>query len=59
MAENTAPTPTCFAEIVSDYFPILHTGQFCLFCSLPGNDKVILNSRNATGEQPGIAIAEI
>ena len=24
MAENTAPTPTGFAEIVSDDFPVLH-----------------------------------
>jgi hypothetical protein len=39
---DTARTPTGFAEIVSDDFPALRRkAEFCLFCSLHGNDKVI------------------
>ena len=34
-------TPTGFAEIVSDDFPVLHSRGLCLFYSLSGNDKVI------------------
>jgi hypothetical protein len=32
--------PSGFAEIVSDDFPVFHTGGFCPFRALHGNDKV-------------------
>ncbi len=32
-SRDAAPTPTGFAEIVSDDFPVLHAGGLCLFCS--------------------------
>jgi hypothetical protein len=38
---DAAPTPSGFAEIVSDYFPVLHAGGFWRFRSPHGNDKVI------------------
>jgi hypothetical protein len=38
---TTARTPTGFAEIVSDDFPILHAVRFGFFCSPRGNEKMI------------------
>ena len=38
---DTPPTPTGFADIVSDDFPVLHSKGLGLFYSLSGNDKVI------------------
>jgi hypothetical protein len=36
-----SPTPTGFAEIVSDDLPVLHARRILPFCSPHGNDEVI------------------
>jgi hypothetical protein len=38
---DAAPTPTGFAKIVSDDFPVLHAIRFCRFCASPDKEKVI------------------
>jgi hypothetical protein len=39
-ADLAAPTPTGFAEIVSDHLPItLHAAAFCLFCARHSNRR--------------------
>jgi len=38
IVDTQAPTPTGFAEIVSDDFPGLHAGGFCRFCAPQNND---------------------
>jgi hypothetical protein len=41
-AWDAAPTPTGFAEIVSDDFQYFTCNGFCLFCSPHSNDKISL-----------------
>jgi hypothetical protein len=55
---NAAPTPTGFADIASDDFPVpFHATGFYRFCSLHDHDKMIYPiSMNQTRANPLLSL---